>query len=131
MEISIFLAKVVGWYLIITAVLLLLRYKTLRRDITTFTKQRRGLMQYFFGAYSLIIGLLIVSGHNIWEADYRVVITIIGWLALIKGIAYFILPWKWFKSFINWTGRSGWMIIWAVIGLIVGAYVLNEVTSLF
>ena len=103
----------------------------MRRDINEFIKGKKGFMLYFFGIFALIIGLLVVLSHNVWEADYRVVITIIGWLALIKGIAYLTLPWGWFKSIVNWANKTGWYVVWAIIGLIAGAYVLNEVTTLF
>ncbi|MHB1949038.1 MAG: hypothetical protein ACYCQI_13100 [Gammaproteobacteria bacterium] len=44
------------------------------------------------GLMSLIVGLLIVVGHNVWVADWRVVITIIGWLSLLKGIVRTVFP---------------------------------------
>jgi len=78
MDISILLARVLGLYLIITAIVLLLRHKTLRRNISTFSKGDNAMMIMFFGAYTLIIGLLVVLSHNIWEKDYRVIITIFG-----------------------------------------------------
>jgi len=131
MESSIFLAKVIGWYLVITSVVLLLRYKALRRDINTFTKGDNGIMLFFFGAFASIIGLLIILNHNIWTADYRVVITIMGWLALIKGVAYLAFPWGWLSGIVKWANKNNWYIIWAIIGFIVGAYVLNQAAPFF
>ncbi len=47
------------------------------------------------GMMSLLIGFLMVQYHNIWTADWTVVVTIFGWLALIKGVALLAFP----KSF--------------------------------
>ena len=38
------------------------------------------------GYISLLMGLATVVLHNLWVADWRVVITILGWSTLIKGI---------------------------------------------
>lgn len=38
------------------------------------------------GYISLMFGLVTVVLHNIWVADWRVVITLLGWNTLIKGI---------------------------------------------
>jgi hypothetical protein len=38
------------------------------------------------GYISLLLGLATVILHNVWIADWRVVITILGWSTLIKGI---------------------------------------------
>jgi hypothetical protein len=78
----------------------------------------------------VIIGLLIVVSHNIWVKDYRVVITIFGWLSLVKGIAYMAFPWGWFTGWVGWWNRRGWYRIWAVIGLALGAYLLSQGTPL-
>ena len=131
MESSIFLAKVMGWYLVITSVVLLLRYKTLRREINVFIKGQNAMMIFFFGAFTSIIGLLVVLNHNIWTNDYRVIITIMGWLALIKGVAYLAFPWGWFVGIVNWANKHWWYVIWAIIGFIVGAYVLNQAAPFF
>ena len=44
------------------------------------------------GILALVAGLAIVRAHNIWEASWRVVVTIFGWLAIIGGVARMILP---------------------------------------
>jgi uncharacterized protein YjeT (DUF2065 family) len=47
---------------------------------------------YLGGLMALIIGFLIVTFHNTWTMDLSVIITIIGWIALIKGIVILIFP---------------------------------------
>ena len=47
---------------------------------------------YFGGIAALVIGYLIVAFHNTWTKDFSVIITIIGWIALIKGLLIIIRP---------------------------------------
>lgn len=47
---------------------------------------------YLGGIMALVVGFLIVAFHNTWVMDLSVIITIIGWMALIKGIVILILP---------------------------------------
>ena len=44
------------------------------------------------GMIAVIIGIVIIEFHNIWEKNWTIVITIIGWIALIKGILLLTFP---------------------------------------
>ena len=37
-------------------------------------------------------GMAMVTYHNLWVNDWRVIITIVGWIALIKGVMLLIMP---------------------------------------
>ncbi len=47
---------------------------------------------YLGGITALVVGYLILAFHNTWTKDISVIITIVGWLALIKGILILIRP---------------------------------------
>ncbi len=47
---------------------------------------------YFGGIMALVIGYLVVAFHNTWTKDFSVIITIVGWIALIKGILIIVRP---------------------------------------
>jgi hypothetical protein len=49
---------------------------------------RRWWPNYLSGLLSLLAGLAIVNLHNTWRADWRVIITVLGWLMTIGGIKY-------------------------------------------
>ncbi|KGP62145.1 hypothetical protein EP47_01970, partial [Legionella norrlandica] len=40
----------------------------------------------------LILGIIIVVSHNIWEGSWRVIVTIIAWLILLKGTSIIFHP---------------------------------------
>ncbi len=47
---------------------------------------------YLGGIIALAIGYLVVTFHNTWTKDFSVIITVLGWLALIKGILILVRP---------------------------------------
>lgn len=47
---------------------------------------------YLSGFLTLLAGITIVNFHNLWVGDWRVMITIFGWLAVIGGAVRLILP---------------------------------------
>ena len=44
------------------------------------------------GLAMTVFGLIVVFNHNIWERGWLVVITVAGWLVLIKGLAFLFGP---------------------------------------
>jgi hypothetical protein len=49
-------------------------------------------LTYMTGFTAVVLGSLIVYLHNLWVGDWRLLITVIGWAALIKGVAIMALP---------------------------------------
>ena len=84
MEITIFLARFWGWLLLILSLILLVRKKKVVDIQFQLVKDKSFLL--FSGEVALMIGLVTVIIHNVWVADWRVVITIFGWISLIKGV---------------------------------------------
>jgi xanthosine utilization system XapX-like protein len=78
---------------------------------------------YLSGLVALVIGYLLVTFHNIWPSDWPVIITIFGWLALIKGLVLLLLPrvsikiCKIFESQMT-TFLPVWALVMAVAGII-------------
>lgn len=90
MELSIFLSKAIGLYYLIISLGMILngaRIKPLLMEI-----MNNAPLLFVSGFLALIIGILLVTSHNIWVADWRVLITLIGWAALIKGIFTAMIP---------------------------------------
>jgi hypothetical protein len=44
------------------------------------------------GVLALVAGLAIVNAHNLWVPDWRVIVTILGWLAILRGIMNLVFP---------------------------------------
>lgn len=90
METSILLAKIFGLVFLVVGISLIANrdyYFKIIRNMPI------NLLFFFFsGIGALVIGLLLVTYHNIWVQSWVVIITIFGWLALIKGIIRILAP---------------------------------------
>lgn len=53
---------------------------------------RNAAVVYLAGFMAVVLGSLVVVHHNLWVRDWRVLITILGWLALIKGVLLIVFP---------------------------------------
>ncbi len=82
MELSTFFARLWGSIFIIFGLLFLVtRYLG---KVIEMTKDRAFVIST--GYVTLLMGLVTVILHNVWVANWKVVITILGWSTLIKGI---------------------------------------------
>ncbi len=86
-----FLAKLVGlWVLLI--VLSLAMSGRASVDILNALFTEPGLM-FVAGIFTMLVGLAIVLTHNRWRSGpLAAVVTVLGWLALFKGILLASLP---------------------------------------
>ncbi|MDD4909632.1 MAG: hypothetical protein PHR44_03010 [Candidatus Omnitrophica bacterium] len=90
MENSVFIAKIFGLCYLILGVGFMFNRKAFQQVMDDFCKNAA--LVFYGGMLALVIGVVIILNHNIWVADWTVMITVIGWLALIKGIWIIILP---------------------------------------
>jgi hypothetical protein len=90
MELSYFLAKLFGLYLMVLCLSVIVRKDGLSTLADEFFQNRS--FVFFSGALILIFGLYLVLSHNVWELSWRGVITLIGWLTVFKGIIRLFIP---------------------------------------
>ncbi len=89
MELSNFLANVFGFSIVAASLSLLLYPKNIKKMVDS---TENGATLLFTGIISFVIGTAIILTHNIWVYDWRVIITLLGWAILIKGIIRLFLP---------------------------------------
>ena len=120
MDLSLFLAKLIGIYFVIMGLSVLIKKETLLKMAEEF--MTRLPLMFVSGVLTLVMGLLLILSHNIWDGTWVVIVTIIGWLVFIKGLFYLLLPQKiltkWFKIFDN----NSWYTIASIIMIIFGLY---------
>ena len=51
----------------------------------------KGLL-WLTGLITFVMGVVIVALHNVWSADWRVLVTLLGWLTVIKGAVIMLFP---------------------------------------
>jgi uncharacterized membrane protein len=90
MATSLFLAKLIGPIFVIVGIGLLLnrdRYRTVVDEVIA-----SHTLLYIFGLIALAGGLAIVLTHNVWVWEWPVIITVMGWLMIIRGTLRIIIP---------------------------------------
>ena len=90
MPTSIFLAKLLGPILLIAGIAMLVNRKEL--DALAQELLRSSLLLFLLGLIDFSVGLAIVLNHNVWIADWRVLITLLGWLLIVRGAVRVLIP---------------------------------------
>src|SRR5262245_16305406 len=47
---------------------------------------------FLTGVLALLAGVAIVNVHNVWVPDWRVIVTVLGWLLVLRGIMLLVFP---------------------------------------
>ena len=90
MNTSIFLAKLIGPFALVVGLGILINRTTMRAVADEFIRNRA--LIFLAGLITMPAGLAIVLTHNVWVADWPVLITVLGWLATITGAFRLIAP---------------------------------------
>jgi hypothetical protein len=119
---SLFLAKALGIYFIVISVAYIANKNTFIPLVIDMT-HNPGLL-LLSGVIALIIGILFVVSHNIWVKDWRLIITISGWMALLKGINIIIFPHFLINLSLNWIQNDTAYYITFFLTFIFGSILL-------
>ena len=90
MDKSKFLSKVLGIYLIIVSLAMFLNLEQFTIYVQDLLKNAP--LMLVLGLWTLILGLLMVVSHNIWQWNWRLLITLISWVVLLKGASIIFYP---------------------------------------
>ncbi|HRO51126.1 MAG TPA: hypothetical protein PLW75_13370 [Hyphomicrobium sp.] len=90
MDTSVYLARLLGPVLAIAGIGILI-------SPNAYLAMAGGMMNdaplmYLATIMGLIGGLALLQAHNIWVADWRVVITILAWLTVIESAVWLLFP---------------------------------------
>lgn len=99
MDTSKFLSKTCGIYFIIVSTAMLMNMSQFLTLVNNLVNDAT--LMFVTGFFTLILGVLMVVSHNIWQWSWRAVITILAWLTLFKGSSILICP-----QFIESVSRS-------------------------
>lgn len=80
--------------------------------------QNKGYL-WLLGFLALATGAVIVALNNVWTSGLPLVITIMGWLALIKGAFIFVFP-SVVAHVYRKFGKSSMIVGAGVVALVIG-----------
>jgi len=87
---SLALAKIIGLYCVLVGLAMLLkpaRCKKMVQDCAQFPA-----ILDVAGVFTLILGLIMIVIHNVWVMAWPVLVTIVAWLVVIKGVVVLFMP---------------------------------------
>lgn len=73
------------------------------------------------GVLLLVAGLAIVRAHNVWTG-WPVVVTVLGWLAIIGGLIRLFFPAQLAAMAAGMSQQRGILVIAAIILLVLGGF---------
>lgn len=90
MEMSVWIAKFVGPVFLALGIAMATQPRQIEATSRQFLANPPLIL--ITGVLAMIGGIAIVSSHDLWVADWRVVITLLGWALLIGGAIRVMLP---------------------------------------
>lgn len=125
MERSVLIARLIGPVFVAAGLGLLLNQNTyweMIQEVIGRTTPTDHLVIYLSGVLSMLAGLAVVNTHPSWTNDWRVIITIVGWLMLIGGIIRIVMPNFGLKVGSAIYASPMALIVVAIISLVVGGF---------
>jgi hypothetical protein len=119
---TIFLGRLLGLYLVVISVGMLVNRG--RTFAALDEMARSGPWMLFSGMVATAVGLAVVIGHNVWGGGaLPVVVTITGWVALLKGIALLTVPADQMIEAYKGIGFERFFHVWMAVVLALGLWV--------
>lgn len=90
MQNAMWLASIFGPLLVVIGIWILF-YRENMMKVCTSVKNSPGVM-YLMGIINLLIGLTTLSEYNMWNWGLPLLVTLFGWVMLIRGLMVFFMP---------------------------------------
>lgn len=87
---SVFLARLLGPLIAVVGVALLVHpdvYRTMMKEFI-----RSLALCYLAGFFGLLGGISLVLVHNVWTSDWRIIVTLIGWITIVRAALTLMWP---------------------------------------
>ena len=125
---TLFLGKLIGLYCILVSVSMLIHKQATVETVTALVHNPPLLL--VAGVIAVAVGLALIVGHNVWSGGaLPVVVTLIGWVALTKGLLIlFLSPEAASAFFLGRLHYDEFFYGYAVVSLLLGIY-LTYATS--
>jgi hypothetical protein len=77
---------------------------------------------FVYGVILFVAGLAIVRAHNIWSGGWPVLVTVLGWLAVLGGLARMFFPMRLAGLAAQFAQSRGLIAGCAVVLLLIGGF---------
>jgi hypothetical protein len=73
------------------------------------------------GGVSMLLGLLILTKHNLWSSVDEIIVSVFGCLAVVKGVLLLLVP-KWLLKFATNVYSTTTLTVGGIVILVFGGY---------
>jgi hypothetical protein len=117
-RLTVFLARLIGLFIVLLIAALLLRGSAM---VETVIADKPLMLTY--AMISLAIGLAMILGHNVWSGGLLpVVVTLVGWLILAKGLLLLFVTPEALTEFFERMQYGEHMYLYVAPSLVIGLY---------
>ena len=117
-RLTVFLARLIGLFIVLFIATLLLRGSAM---VETVIADKPLMLTY--AIISLAIGLAMILGHNVWSGGLLpVVVTLVGWLILAKGLLLLFVTPEALTEFFERMQYGEHMYLYVAPSLVIGLY---------
>ncbi|MGP8173995.1 MAG: hypothetical protein ACLP7O_05550 [Terracidiphilus sp.] len=123
---TIFLSRLIGLYcILVVSSLIIHRQATVDTVSDLFHSPS---MMLVLSIFAIAAGLAMVLAHNIWSGGVlTVVVTLVGWLSLIKGLMFLFLPSRLeTECILGWLRQPHLFYACMAPSLLIGIYLTYE-----
>lgn len=89
---SVMMGRILAPILVISGLALLFNPAMIRGMLDEVSKGKQYLVLFMTGFFTLVLGVLMVGAHNVWVWNWTLIITILSWATLIKGVSLMLVP---------------------------------------
>ncbi len=117
-RLTVFLARFIGLFTVLLVVSLVFR-----GGATVETAVADGPVMLVYAIISLAVGLAMILGHNVWSGGaLPVVVTLVGWLILAKGLMLLIVTPEALKQLFDRMQYGEHYYLYLTPSLVIGLY---------
>ena len=123
MDLSIFVARAAAVVYLAVGLGMIFDKVYYKKLLAGFTKDMTAM--YLGGFVALLAGMALVTFHNDWTKSWEVLVTILGWMALVKGVMILAFPstmMDFTKSIVKKASLTSYGYLVIVLGLIFGYF---------
>ena len=88
------------------------------RMLVSFIGPSHAPLVYLNGTLLFVAGLSVVRVHNVWTRGWPVLVTVVGWLVMLLGLARMFAPVSVQEPARSTTGVYGLLLVMLVVGVL-------------
>lgn len=113
-------ARVLGPFLLIVDIVAVVRATDMRALLSEFTAN--SMWSWVAGAFVLLFGLIIVAAHQYWRGPAAIIVSVLGWLVVLRGLFLLAFPEAFVSVANSVIGAQAWWVAFCIGFAVVGLY---------